>query len=686
MKVQCLLFTLFCLSFSYAQEKCLSYKVIQDQIANADNQQDVLDEIAALKNSTFVLSKSIATIKIPIVFHIIHNGDSLGENENLSDSLILEQLKRINLDLRAKNIDTSIIPLEFKPFLADTEIEFCLAKLDSNNNFTNGIIHHNFNKTGWDEDSINSFIKPQTIWDRNKFLNVWTFNFAGSLASGNVNGYATPPYVSTDSDKDGIVLNYTKVGNDLSNDIGRTLVHEIGHWFGLFHIWGDDNGACTGDDGIADTPNQGNSYQNCPSSIPNSCGSNDMYMNYMDYTDADCSLMFTQDQKTKMHAVLNGFRSSILNSDACNVKDLVFNEIVFPEGTVCQEYFIPAVIIKNIGSDTIYSYGFDFYLDNVLTASVLKTKILAPKEVVYAKSNEVFNVSLNDLHEVKFVIKTNDSNEYTLNNEKTTSFQTINTGSGIENGFVEDFENNNFPSFTLFLENEDNNITWEQYNGTTNKCLMINNFDNQKGSIDAVTTTDYNIFSSANNYVLKFDYLYKNRNGFEDKLNIYFSIDCGVHWFPFWQKKGADLSQNQMENSAFLYTNEEFQSAIIDLSNEFENWENIKKIRFRFENISDGGNNLYLDNINLEFNVPIVKLEAFDLKIFPNPTNDYIYIVQKNQKNLVIELLDLSGKVLLKEPLYKKETSISIKKFLSGLYFIKVSDKEKFMVQKVIKL
>ncbi len=686
MKFQLLLFTLVLITFSYAQENCLSYKVIQDQIAIAENPQVVLDEIAALKNNNFILSKSSSVIKIPIVFHIIHNGDFLGENENLSDSLILEQLKRINLDFRAKNLDTSNIPIEFKAFLADTEIEFCLAKLDTNNNFTNGIIHHNFNKIGWDEDSINAFIKPQTIWDRNKYLNVWTFNFTGTLASGNVNGYATPPYVSTDFDKDGIVLNFTKVGNDLSNDLGRTLVHEIGHWLGLFHIWGDDNGACTGDDGIADTPNQAGPYQNCPNGTPNSCGSNDMYMNYMDYTDADCSLMFTQDQKTKMYAVLNGFRSSILNSNACKVKDMVFEEIVFPKGTVCQEYFVPAVKIKNISSDTIYSYGFDFYIDNVLTASVLKTKKLVPQEVVYVKSNDVLNVSLNDTHEANFIIKTNDLNEYNLNNEVATSFQTINTGSGIENGFVEDFENSNFPSFTIFLENEDNDITWELYNGTSNKCLMINNFDNQKGSINAVTTTDYNIFSSANNYVLKFDYLYKHRNGFEDELNIYFSIDCGANWFPFWHKKGTDLSQNQMDNNAFLYTNEEFQSVNIDLSNEFENWENIKKIRFRFENKSDGGNNLYIDNINLEFNVPIIELETFNLEIFPNPTNDYIYIVQKNQKNLVFELLDLSGKVLLKEPFFKKETSVSIKNIISGLYFIKVSDKDDFIVQKVIKL
>ena len=101
----------------------------------------------------------------------------------------------------------------------------------------------------------------------------------------------------------------------LSNVLERA-VHEIGHWLGLFHIWGDSgnngNGNCSGDDGIDDTPKQSDPYQNCPSGIPISCGTNDMYINYMDYTDADCSMMFTIDQKNKMLSVLNGFRLSLL--------------------------------------------------------------------------------------------------------------------------------------------------------------------------------------------------------------------------------------------------------------------------------------------------------------------------------------------------------------------------------------
>lgn len=64
--------------------------------------------------------------------------------------------------------------------------------------------------------------------------------------------------------------------------LGRTATHEVGHWLGLRHIWGDNGGACTGSDGIADTPNQGDNYDDlCPIGNQASCGSNDMYMNYI---------------------------------------------------------------------------------------------------------------------------------------------------------------------------------------------------------------------------------------------------------------------------------------------------------------------------------------------------------------------------------------------------------------------
>ena len=127
------------------------------------------------------------------------------------------------------------------------------------------------------------------------------------------------------AEKDGVVIQYSVFGT-IGNvsapfDKGRTATHEIGHWLGLRHTWGD---AVCGDDGIADTPPQQASSSGCPS-FPqlSSCSINfagDMFMNYMDFTDDACMNMFTQDQKNEMRGLfaLGNPRNSFLNSSVCD--------------------------------------------------------------------------------------------------------------------------------------------------------------------------------------------------------------------------------------------------------------------------------------------------------------------------------------------------------------------------------
>ncbi len=104
---------------------------------------------------------------------------------------------------------------------------------------------------------------------------------------------------------------------------GRTLTHELGHWFGLRHIWGDDGAACTGTDLAADTPNQADEHYGCytPGSVDlDACTSTSpgtMWMNFMDYTNDLCMYMFTLGQKTLLDATMNGLRSSLKTSDGC---------------------------------------------------------------------------------------------------------------------------------------------------------------------------------------------------------------------------------------------------------------------------------------------------------------------------------------------------------------------------------
>ena len=143
------------------------------------------------------------------------------------------------------------------------------------------------------------------------YINVFVNDGDGSL------GYA--PF-GGEGNGDGVVVAYGAFGSgsgcgivtpQAPNDLGRTLTHEIGHYFFLEHVWGD-NESCNNDDGVSDTPNQSESSFGCPGlNSVSSCGNKTLHMNYMDYTDDPCMYMFTAGQVVRMENWVNN--SGLLN-------------------------------------------------------------------------------------------------------------------------------------------------------------------------------------------------------------------------------------------------------------------------------------------------------------------------------------------------------------------------------------
>lgn len=261
-------------------------------------------------------------ITIPVVFHIVHNGDALGTNENISDALVQAQLNQLNQDFALLNSDASLIPPLFQPVAANTDIQFCFAQRKPDGTATNGINRVNGGQASWTQSQINNTLKPTTIWDRNQYLNVWSVVFGGS--SSGLLGYAQFPGGSASTD--GVVVLWSSVGSVASPNPsggnyakGRTATHEIGHWLNLRHIWGD---ATCGSDLVDDTPVHNASNAGCPT-YPHlsTCSGTpvEMTMNYMDYTYDACMYMFTAGQKARMQAVLatGGARVSLVSSLGC---------------------------------------------------------------------------------------------------------------------------------------------------------------------------------------------------------------------------------------------------------------------------------------------------------------------------------------------------------------------------------
>ncbi len=270
---------------------------------------------------------------LPVVVHVIHSGTAVGAGLNISDAQIQSQIEILNEDFRKLNSDTSLIPSAFRPVAGDCEINFCLAKTDPNGNLTTGVNRINRVTQGWttppySQTYINATIKPATIWNPNQYLNIWVTNLSGGLL-----GYATFPSGSTLTGltgnfgtltSDGVVILYNAFGDvgalSPPYNKGRTATHEVGHWLGLRHIWGDSN---CGTDYVTDTPIQQTSNFSCPTYPQVTCSNGpngDMFMNYMDYTDDACMYMFTNGQKTRVQTVManSPFRVALAASNKCS--------------------------------------------------------------------------------------------------------------------------------------------------------------------------------------------------------------------------------------------------------------------------------------------------------------------------------------------------------------------------------
>ena len=260
-------------------------------------------------------------ITIPVVVHVIHAGQNVGTYPNITDNQVISQITVLNQDFRkaagTPGYNTNSVG-------ADVEIQFALAKVDPNGNPTNGIDRVNLCRSGWTQASIDDYAKPQTIWDPTKYLNMWTVEFEG--ADEGTLGYAQFPSNSNlaglDTDgglatTDGVVAAAGAFGSRVFNDgtfllyngydRGRTMTHEVGHWVGLRHIWGDDASptACA-TDYCDDTPPAHQANFDCIAATAScTAGLNEMKENYMDYTNDTCMNIFTNDQKTRIRTVMN---------------------------------------------------------------------------------------------------------------------------------------------------------------------------------------------------------------------------------------------------------------------------------------------------------------------------------------------------------------------------------------------
>lgn len=264
-------------------------------------------------------------ISISVIVHILYRRGM--EKTSMED--VRRQIEGLTLDYTRAHSDTSLVPEPFKGLAGNPNISFCLAQPVSSDSLS-GIRYRETDITeiGLSDDYYHPTRGLEGL-DARRFLNVWVCEIA---RDGEIAGFATFPE-SVGEPHDGVVIDYRYFGVDSADRYYRTLTHEVGHWLGLNHIWGSEDG-CDTDDGVADTPVQKGRYHECPEYPQESCGSKDMFMNFMDLTSDTCINLFTKGQVEVMRHTLSEIRDEL----SCDVTaPAIYNQYlqaqVFPNPT-----------------------------------------------------------------------------------------------------------------------------------------------------------------------------------------------------------------------------------------------------------------------------------------------------------------------------------------------------------------
>lgn len=254
--------------------------------------------------------------RIPIVVHVVHNTASNvtgGENNgNISDEQIASQIQVLNEDYRRQPGTNGF---NTNPVGADAKIQFFLAEKDPNGQPTNGITRHYYpQKKSFDVYKDDVLLSQIAYWPSDRYLNIWVTTVESFL------GFTQLPTMAdtlrgldptSNEFTDGSIIDHRYFGRQIGTVrnstycCGRTATHEIGHWLGLIHTWGD---AVCGDDYVGDTPRAEGSNQtiNCRELFSTCSGTRtrNMIENFMDYSPDLCMNVFTFGQVGRMRTVL----------------------------------------------------------------------------------------------------------------------------------------------------------------------------------------------------------------------------------------------------------------------------------------------------------------------------------------------------------------------------------------------
>ncbi|HEY6161307.1 MAG TPA: M43 family zinc metalloprotease [Bacteroidia bacterium] len=656
-------------------------------------------------------------ITIPVCVHVVYNLTS----QNVTDPQVMSQIQVLNEDFGRTNPDANQTPAAWTGIAANTGVQFCLAQRDPNGNPSTGIERRQTSVTSFSQNDAVKFYAQGglDIWDPTRYMNIWVCWFGNS----GLLGYGEFPTASV-SNTFGVVIDYEVFGSNYTNygtfplfngyDKGRTTTHEFSHCFNLFHIWGDDGTACTGTDYCADTPNQGGptsgcfTYPHTDACSPSNPGI--MFMNYMDYSQDNCKNLFTNNQSTRINAVLNTSPyNALATSNGCTPVNLATNDaavvtITTPNGNVCGSSFTPVITIKNWGSNTLTSCVINYKIDLNTPTTQNWSGSLASLATTQVTLGSMTTTSGAHTFTAYTSLPNNTTDGQPSNDQMTSNFTAYTVGASLP--LVEGFESSTNIPAGWSLGNTNNDATW-QISTTVARTgvhsMLMNNCDgdgtgDMTGTVDWAKTMPLNFTNMANG-TMTFDVAYciatYQSTNYTDTLVVYYSTNCGATWTQIYRKGGTTLATAPpytiTQNSACWSppgpTSNQWRNESITLPVGVNNQPNVM---FAFKNISDWGEQLFIDNVNINAvltGVPTAENpNAFN--IFPNPSNGTFNISGLGHSGKVhYFIFNEAGQEVRSGDLNPGSSafneSITVPAS-AGVYFIRITDDASSCVKKLI--
>lgn len=649
-------------------QPCLFDETVNNKKSLLETEQKIQ---AALKNklTTNIQKASSDSIRtITVVVHIIHDGGT----ENISEAQVHSQIQILNEDygkLPGTNGDGTGV---------DTKVRFCLAKKAPNGNCTNGIVRIKSSLTNH-QTYQRAMLKELSFWDNTRYLNIYVVK----IINGGVAGYSSFP--EGPPDEDGVVVRHVYFGNTgtASSSLGRTTSHELGHWFGLYHTFNNGCGTdiCTDGDYVCDTPPQASPSFNC--NTLNTCSNdipdlNDIKENYMNYTPDACKDMFTLGQKQRIQATLDTIRTQIWTTSNLIATGCDSNYIA-PTNCLAIADFVTLTPNICVGNSV---YFMDRSLNNPFS---WQWSFPGGTPSTSTSQNPIVTYNSIGTYAVKLVVTDNTG----IDSLEMAGYITVSQpGVGNSLSYSEDFDLGIYPPSSLTFVNYDGGVSWELDSLASvsgNYSIKINNLINTNyGSSDELVLPYLDLTSSDpdSNVYMSFKWAYaKSDPTFSDELLVLLSTDCGVNFTQVFYRTQTALVTGPTQTTPFIPDSTQWKNAYISLNN----YRASTYVQLKIVNVTDGGNNLYLDNIYVGDNstaitgVDEISSDFGKLILYPNPSNGNTTLeyTLNNQSPVEISIYNLEGKLICtyNEGVKQDGThqlQMSTQAFNKGIYFVNV--------------